>query len=224
MPRRKSKIFTITKYERLMIVFSLIVLTIISLLFIGHRKRQQTGIIQSPYAPYEPKRAITPNPESNTNEFVRNPDIKHTYKDGIYTDPLFGYSLKVPIGWIVSDIEPGLFYTPDSEGLVGYADTKGMAIMVNVLQNDAQIPLADWFLQEDWKNYLVGYIQQINISKNDAILYEADWDTLGYAIGSLISNKNRIFRIDCFYPRNSTETKQKCQGVLLETLESLYFF
>jgi predicted Zn-dependent protease len=155
-------------------------------------------------------------------ETLREPGTEPTLNQEVYHDPLIGYSIRIPPGLTVIGNYPGVFRSPDEEGIVGYADTKGIAITVNKQPNDTKTSIMNWFSQEDRMRYLIREPQQTVIVGRPAVQYEANWDTLGVAIGVLIASGDQIFQIDCFYPQGSTQDKERCQKILPEVLQSLH--
>jgi len=202
------------------LMIALVIAIFAGLILIVTITGQESKPILSPQGPKEVKVEKESPPGI---EALREPGSEPTLENGVYHDPKLGYSIKVLDGWEVHNRYPGIFRSPDEEGLVGYADTKGMTIKVSKRANDAQVPLTDWFSQEEWKRYLVGEPQQTLKSGRPAIEYEADWGTLGHSISTLIAVDDQIFNIDCFYPRDSSRDRERCQDTLSTVLQTLQF-
>lgn len=141
-----------------------------------------------------------------------------TIESGIFHDETARYSLKIPDGWIVGNY-PGLFLSPDAEGLVGYADTKGMALMVDRSSKDATLNLSNWLLQTGEERFLTRPLTTLSAGDKPTLLYEANWDTQGNAITAFVDGRNSVLRISCFHPADAPNSP--CLDILSQLLPTV---
>ncbi len=136
-------------------------------------------------------------------------------ENGMFRDEAARYYLKIPGGWVAGNY-PGLFLSPDAEGLVGYADTRGMALMVDRSPKDAAVGVAEWLAQTGEERHLTRRLDALTVDGRPALLYEANWDTQGKAITAFVDDRDSVLRISCFHPTSGSG--QACMDVMAELL------
>jgi hypothetical protein len=133
-----------------------------------------------------------------------------------YTSESYAYTVRYPKGWRV---ERGVneelrFSSPDVKySMTGYMKG-GISIWILAHPNPKNSSPEEWFTEEERKRYLTSSLRSIAVPRLKAFVYEADWGNWGPAVGALISGRNRMYRLDCFYPYQNTDEKQKCTDIL----------